>query len=138
MQNARPQHSRCAAVQAAHRVTQLEARWDQLWRARPSPADNMEAIDEALFEEIERARNELCRATPSSLDGAVAQLCAAQRDLFLDSKQSQRRAEQLVATATTFLKEITSLSCQSIIALSLTDYPEASERPGFAIKKSAL
>jgi hypothetical protein len=103
----------CPARGIYEHIERLEARRDQLcrvaqavstsnWLRRSALLERMEALDEVLVLEGERAREELAAVAPASAEGATCQLVAALRDESSGDPELQSRARRLFAQSASF------------------------------------
>ena len=103
----------CPARGIYEHIERLEARRDQLcrvaqavsagnWLRRSELLERMEALDQALVLEGERAREELAAVAPASAEGATCQLVAALRDERSGDPELQSRARRLFAQSASF------------------------------------
>ena len=103
----------CPARGIYEHIERLEARRDQLcrvaqavaagnWLRRSALLERMEALDEVLILEGERAREELAAVAPASAEGATCQLVAALRDESSGDPELQSRARRLFAQSASF------------------------------------
>lgn len=108
--------SPCNALRHARRVHRLERQWDRLLNVSANGACPC-----SLLDEIEVARSQLADATPSTIDGALAQILAARRDIAIGDEESLRRADQLTRQAAAFLSPSAGLIGNICDSLSLSE-----------------
>lgn len=103
----------CPARGIYGHIERLEARREQLdllaqavapgdWLRREALLERLDALDQALILEGERARDELAEVTAMSAEGATCQLIAALRDGRSGDPEMQRRADRLIAQSGRF------------------------------------
>lgn len=112
----------CPARGIYGHIERLEARREQMgrmaqavaagdWPGRDAMLERLEALDQALILEGERARDELAEACAISAEGATCQLIAALRDGQSGDPEMQRRADRLIAQSGRFAGKSTALPC---------------------------
>lgn len=103
----------CPARGIYEHIERLEARREQLCRVaqaissgqgsrRSALLERIEALDQALILEGERARDELAGVAPASAEGATCQLMAALRDERSGDPDLQMRARRMFAQSARF------------------------------------
>ena len=103
----------CPARGIYGHIEHLEARRAQLsltaqvvaagdWPGRDALLERLEALDQALVLEGERARDELAEVVATSAEGATCQLIAALRDLQAGEPDMRLRAARLIARSAAF------------------------------------
>jgi hypothetical protein len=103
----------CPARGIYGHIERLEARREQLarvaqpvaggdWLRRDALLERLEALDQALILDGERARDELAEVAAMSAEGATCQLIAALRDLQAGEPDMRLRAARLIARSAAF------------------------------------
>lgn len=103
----------CPARGIHYHIERLEALRDQLarvaeavaagnWLRRDALLAHLEALDQALILESERARDELASVLATSAEGATSQLIVAMRDARSGDPDMQARAQRLIAQSVNF------------------------------------
>lgn len=103
----------CSARAIYAQIERLEARREQLilvaqavaagnWLRREALLDRLDALDQSLILEGERARDELAEVAAATVEGAACQMIAALRDLRAGEPDMQRRAARLIARSAAF------------------------------------
>lgn len=103
----------CPARGIYGHIERLEARREQLslvaqavaagdWLRRDALLNRLEALDQSLVLEGERARDELAEVAAASAEGATCQLIAALRDQRSGDPEMQHRARRLMAQSAAF------------------------------------
>jgi hypothetical protein len=112
----------CPARGIYGHIERLEARREQIgrmaqavaagaWPGRDAMLERLEALDQALILEGERARDELAEAGAISAEGATCQLIAALRDGQSGDPEMQRRADRLIARSGRFAGKSAASAC---------------------------
>jgi len=106
--------SECPAQATARRIERIERLRDAMPAANrvlvrmagklpPQFDDGLRLHDDDLILESERLRDELAAADPHSLEGAVAQIIAAERDWLSADPQLRLRAVSMVRRASRYM-----------------------------------